>query len=196
MEKLIKWIKENKPVVAAIGVGLFAVIVIIVLIVVFYEPPLKQGKIVDILTTTDKVLYDQHSDDHYRNVKKYRMVTKYRTDSAGNQQEYREQEEYTERVFDHTEYYIERHFDGADFIVVIEGYSTKHPDKLLTNKIWITESRYTSIKDMRGQTLFFDENLGDRRYDFNNSAQEVDRQWYSSFDLIRWMEAHGVSNTQ
>jgi len=195
MNNIIDWIKENKGLAIGIALGVLGVIAIIVLIVLLYEPPLKQGKIVDIQATADSVMYDQHQDDHYRNITKYRTVTKYHTDGNGNRTPYTDRESYTDRVFDHTEYYIERHFNGADFIITIEAESQKHPGKIITNKIWVTQSRYSTVKDQKGQTFVFDDTLGDKRYDFNNTVQEVDRQWYTSFDLIRWMSAHGVANS-
>jgi hypothetical protein len=191
MKNILDWIVENKTIAIAIALCVVVVAVIIVLIVVFYEPPLKIGKIVSVQSTTDKIKYTQHEDSIYRYVTKYRWVTK--TDSSGKQVQ--EQESYREREFDHYEYYITRDFNGADYLVTIEAPSEKNYQKIRTATFYITKERYESIKNLIGQTFMYTTELGDRRYDFNNTSDEVDRKSYARFDLIAWMSAHNVQNT-
>ncbi len=191
MNTIIDWIKENKTIVLAIVVCVLVVVAIVVLIAIFYEPPLEVGTIVNIQSTTDRVKYSQHEDSIYRYVTKYRWVTK--TDSSGKQ--YQEQESYREREFDHYEYYITREFNGADYLVTIEAPSENNHQKIRSATIYITKERYENIKNLVGQTFVFSEAMGDRRRDFNNSYDEVDRKSYTRFDLIEWMSAHNVQDT-
>lgn len=167
---------------------------IIVLFVLFYEPPLEVGKITDIHATHDTVLYDQHCDPKYHYITRYRTVTKYRTDAKGNRTPYSDTESYQDRVFDHNEYYIERHFNGTDYIVTFEAPSEKRWGKMRKAVVYITKDRYETLKDSLGQTFTFVKEYGDLRYDANNTAQEVDRQWYDEFNLNQWMASHNVEN--
>jgi len=150
--------------------------IIAVSIFIFYEPPLKSGGIVSIQNTQDAISYDQHQD------RKYRNVTKHRLGSDGKSKSY------SDRVFDHNEYYIEQHFNGADFIITIAGQSKKKASKIITNTIYVTKDRFSKSYFEVGGSFIFSKNEGDRRNDFNNKTKEMARQNYSEFNLNSWIQ--------
>lgn len=193
--KIKNWVSYHHEASIGIGIGLGVVLITTLLFVLFYEPPVSSGTITNMNETSDKVAYRQEQEAHYRYITQYRPVTKHTTDGNGHTRNYTTTESYQVRIFDHYEYVIYKDFDGANYTVTIETPSEKHPGKMRSAVIYVTHQRYTETKNQGYNTFTVDKVEGDRRYDFNNTVEEMDRQWYNPFNLDDWMKSHNVRNS-
>ncbi len=166
---------------AKIGMGIVGLLVaaLIYYFIFWWEPALKSGVITNIQHTSALTTYDQHEHSVYRNVS--RRVR----DSDGD---YRT---VTDRVFDHHEYSIDQHYNGPDIIITIQAESSKHADKMLSAKIYVTADRVSDFSI--GDEFYFDKEFGDKRHDSNNTTKEVARRDFVSFNLDEWIASHTTS---
>ena len=78
-------------------------------------------------------------------------------------------------------------------MVTIQAESKKHKDKIVTTTIYTIASLFNDARE--GSPFTFTEKI-DTYDDRNNTYSEMDRQWYSHFNMTAWGVAHNIPADQ
>lgn len=112
-------------IVVVIGLGAF-------LIISFYEPPLREGEIVELFHDDEHVAYlvDRKS---VNRTETYTTIVDGKTAIR------------TRSVFDHYEYCVEKHFDGEDWYIQIQQMSEKREGKIRQRYIQVMHETFKML---------------------------------------------------
>jgi hypothetical protein len=135
--------------------GVVISLIIIFLVIRFFELPIKEGTVVRMQHDSEHVTFREDRKSVYRR--------QYYTDSDGDR--------VSRRVFDHFEYCIEKHFDGEDWFIVIQQPSKKIKDKILERTIYVKPFIYARLGV--GDWFVYCEENGDHFWERNNNYERV-----------------------
>jgi hypothetical protein len=138
-----------------------------------WEQPIKEGVVINKIHDPEHVKY-------YEDRKSVETLETY--------YDYQSETNKTRWVHDHYEYCVDKHFDGEDWVIVIEAPSKKHKGKYLTNEIYVTQYRYENVK--MESYFIMNEEYGDSGQDTNNEVTQVTnwQRWDSNVEDYKSLE--------
>jgi hypothetical protein len=185
---MLEFIKDRPILFSVLGGILILIIVGVILIIKFVDAPLKEGRIANLQYEELRVYYEQHRREVERTEIYSAPVTHTRSVSNGSggyrTETYTTVETKTRHVFDHWLYIVSKITDNEDFIVTIVAPSKKIRNKMLSAKIYVSQQIYDQLES--DSWFRFDRKRGDRRMDFNNQSQEVERSHYTPIDMRKY----------
>ena len=169
-----KWILSNIKVIIIVFLILLFAGGVLVFFVLVFEPPLKEGWVVERINDAEHVAF-------YEDRKSItRTETYVTTDSEGNTHIK------TRQVHDYYMYCVDEHFDGEDFIIQIEMMSEKREGKVRSRYIYLSEDLYGK-QEIKDYFVADFKERGDTTRDKNNTIKRVTEWSRLHPDMSPWL---------
>ena len=170
-----KWILNNTKMLIIVFSILLFVGGIVAFFVLVFEPPLKEGWVVERINDGKHIAF-------YEDRKSItRTETYVTTDSEGHAKIK------TRQVHDYYMYCIDEHFDGEDFIIQIEAMSEKRQGKIRSRYIYLSEELY-GTQELKDYFVADFKERNDTTRDKNNTIKRVTEWSRSHPDMSPWLE--------
>ncbi len=185
---------SKNVIIAVILVAAALVSLIIGICIHFYEPPLKEGTVIGIVHQADRFFYVQEEHRKYKTVTTMVPRTTVTSDGKGHTKTSTQLVPTSHSVYDHSDWSLDEHHDGEDFVVTIQAPSKKFKDKTRTAEFYVTKARYDSL-GLGDQFVYDPIETKDSDRDLNNKVLEVEYQWMFRIDVQKWLANRNIPYT-